>query len=156
MLTKHFSALTLTILILLFGCSSKHPRIYPDLYASSLLTQHTIRSSFYKSSRIYWNHNFKKVVINGFSTTKQITLPIGATDLDMAKSCLTNKFYATADSLGKAVSLNKSNYKFDDMIYFYDSAFLDSLTQRNYKLFKKDFHLLEVNQPKIKRRSDEH
>jgi hypothetical protein len=149
----------LLVIALLFtiGCSSKkRPQVYPDLYLDNLLMVHTIRSSFYKGNRIYWIHNFKKVAINGFSVTKQIALPIGTTALDMAKSCLTDKFYTTADSLGKAAALNKTNLKFNDMIYFYDSAFLDSLSQRNYKLFKKDFLFLKVNQPKIKRRSNEH
>lgn len=144
-------------IILIFGCSSnRHPRIYPDLYSENLLMEHTIRSSFYKGSRIYWIHNFKKVAINGFSVSKQIALPIDATALDMAKGCLTDKFYAIADSLGKAAALNKTNLKFNDMIYFYDSAFLDSLTQRNYKLFKKDIRTLNISQPKVNRRSHEH
>ena len=148
---------TLLFLVLIFGCSSyKHPRVYPDLYAENLLMEHTIRSSFYKEGRIYWSHNFKKVAINGFSEAKQIVLPINGSALDMAKSCLLDKFYKTADSLGRAAALNKTKLKFDDMIYFYDSAYLDSITNVYYKRFKKDFHLLKIDQPKINRRSHEH
>jgi hypothetical protein len=143
-------------LFFIVSCTARRPRVYPDLYEGNLLKENSIGSSFYKRSKVFWIHNFKKVVINGFSTTKKISLPINEVSLDMAKNGLSERYYTIADSIGKLAALNKTNLKFDDMIYFYDSAYLDSVAISHYKIYKRDSRLLKGSQPKINRRSHEH
>ena len=148
---------TLLFLVLIFGCSSyKRPRVYPDLYEGNLLMEHSIGSTLYKKPKVFWMHNFKKMAGYGFTNSKQTVLTIDKYEFEMSKSRLTLKYCLIADSIGKDAGLNKSIPKFIDLFYFYDSAFLDSVTLKNYKLYKKDIRTLNINQPKVNRRSGEH
>lgn len=131
---------------------NRRPRIYPDLYSENLLKE----NSLYKKHKVFWIHNFKKIAGYGFTNSKQTILSIDKYEFEMAKSRLTLKYYLIADSVGKDAGLIKSKPKFIDLFYFYDSAYLDSVTLSYYKLYNKDSHLLKNSLPKIKRRSHEH